>query len=525
MPVCRSSLQQQHGGAFIVMLVIMILGITTVLVGALTGAGQMAANNIRSGEALSQARDALIAYAVSDTLRPGQLICPDVNNDGMVTIGTDTAGSNCTSLVGRLPWKTLGIPDLRDASGERLWYALSDPFHANGAAVLNSETAGTISLSGNVTANNLIAIVFAPGRPLPTLSQSRAVADENTAANYLESILISPTSFQQLTPNDHEGGAYSYNDQLVYIGHEHLLPLVEKRIVREAKKCLDSYAATSLGKYPWAAPVSSGAYVTTPNTLFGRIPTDPTHNIYTPTDPWIIDMLDYIGDLQTALDAFAANDNATTRSNLDTAGDNLNDVADDIIDATTPAYPSDIVNVATPARTAGSRAEHLADGDVGVNYTVAGVQSKIDAANTALASVAGSPEDPAMSATWPAGCFVAGTYWDQWKSQVFYQVDQKFKPNGSTTACSNDCLLISGSGNPNSGSGNYRAAIVIAGRTVGGQTRAAQTVNQYLEGGNEISRDVPPFSNLSFLAYRSSDSGFSNLNDQVLCLDGNINCN
>lgn len=520
MPVCRSSLRQQHGGAFIVMLVIMILGITTVLVGALTGAGQMAANNIRSGEALSQARDALIAYAVSDTNRPGELPCPDTDNDGSAET---LSGFNCSGgNFGRLPWKTLGVPDLRDAAGERLWYAVSDPFHAGGAATLNSETAGTISLSGNVTANNLIAIVFAPGRPLPTLSQSRAVADENTAANYLESILVSPTSFQQLTPNDHEGGAYSYNDQLVYIGHEHLMPLVEKRIVREAKKCLDSYAATSGSKYPWAAQVSTGAYVTTPNTLFGRIPTDPTYNIYTPTDPWVIDMLDYLVDLQTALDAFAANNNATTRSNLDTAGDNLNDVADNIIDATTPAYASTIVAVATPARTAGSRAEHLADGDVG--YTVAGVQSRIDSANVALAAIPGSPEDASMSATWPAGCFVAGSYWDQWKSQVFYQVDQKFKPNGSTTACSNDCLSISGSGNPNGGSGNYRAAIVIAGRLVGGQTRAAQTVDQYLELNNQTNKSDTP-TNLTFDTYRISDSNFSTLNDQVLCLDGNINCN
>ncbi|HAF44126.1 MAG: hypothetical protein A2100_01315 [Sideroxydans sp. GWF2_59_14] len=508
------------------MLVIMILGITTVLVGALTGAGQMAANNIRSGEALSQARDALIAYAVSDDLRPGQLICPDVNNDGMVTIGTDTAGTNCASLVGRLPWKSLGIPDLRDSSGERLWYALSDPFHSNGAATLNSETAGTISLSGNVTANNLIAIVFAPGRPLPTLNQGRSVADENTAANYLESILVSPTSFQQLTPNDHEGGAYSYNDQLVYISHDHLLPLVEKRIAREVKKCLDEYANLPSGtpshKYPWPAPLSTGTYITTPNTLFGRVPTDPTYNIYTPSDPWVIDMLDYIDDLQAALDAYAANNNATTRSNLDTAGDNLNDIADDIIDATTPAYSSEIVTVATPARTAGSRAEHLADGDVG--YTVAGVQSKIDSANAALAAIPGSPEDASMSATWPAGCFAAGTYWDQWKSLVFYQIDQKFKPNGTTTACSNDCLSINGSGNPNGGSGNYRAAVVIAGRIVGGQTRAAQTVDQYLELNNQTNKGNTP-TNLTFDTYRISDSNFSTLNDQVLCLDGNINCN
>ena len=32
---------------------------------------------------------------------------------------------------GRLPWKTLAIPDLRDGAGERLWYAVSVRFKRN----------------------------------------------------------------------------------------------------------------------------------------------------------------------------------------------------------------------------------------------------------------------------------------------------------------------------------------------------------------------------------------------------------
>src|SRR5258708_29066232 len=43
--------------------------------------------------------------------------------------------------IGRIPWKTLGIDDLRDASGERLWYALAHNFRKlSGTTVINSDT-------------------------------------------------------------------------------------------------------------------------------------------------------------------------------------------------------------------------------------------------------------------------------------------------------------------------------------------------------------------------------------------------
>ncbi|MGH8743001.1 MAG: hypothetical protein ACREUY_01845, partial [Burkholderiales bacterium] len=42
--------------------------------------------------ALAQAKDALIGYAASDANRPGELPCPDVNNDGKLTLGVDFNG-------------------------------------------------------------------------------------------------------------------------------------------------------------------------------------------------------------------------------------------------------------------------------------------------------------------------------------------------------------------------------------------------------------------------------------------------
>ena len=74
-------------------------------------------------------------------------------------------GSYCPSELGRLPWRTLGLPDPRDGSGERLWYAVSRDYSRNpaGAPPLNSDTPGPLTVTGTAPANDVIAIVFAPG--------------------------------------------------------------------------------------------------------------------------------------------------------------------------------------------------------------------------------------------------------------------------------------------------------------------------------------------------------------------------
>ena len=94
------------------------------------------ARDARAIDVMQQAKAALIAYAASDpsnaNKQPGALPCPDLDDDG---IAEDHGSGSCVSTyaccdtpaerIGRFPWKTVGTADLRDASGERLWYALS----------------------------------------------------------------------------------------------------------------------------------------------------------------------------------------------------------------------------------------------------------------------------------------------------------------------------------------------------------------------------------------------------------------
>ena len=84
-----------------------------------------------SDRALAQAREALLAYAADRAIGawvgPGYLPCPDLDDDGWAesTCGSQSGDSGQEERIGRLPWKTLGLPDLRDGYGERLWYAVS----------------------------------------------------------------------------------------------------------------------------------------------------------------------------------------------------------------------------------------------------------------------------------------------------------------------------------------------------------------------------------------------------------------
>lgn len=127
----------------------------------------------RSGLALAKAKRALLAYvahyaARSDHQVPGRMPCPEplsppAGQEGMAA--SLSCNSNAQAYVGRLPWRTLGIEQLRDGHGEPLWYVLGPGFRA---APINFESAGRLTLDG--AANAVIAIVIAPGAPLDTLA-------------------------------------------------------------------------------------------------------------------------------------------------------------------------------------------------------------------------------------------------------------------------------------------------------------------------------------------------------------------
>jgi len=117
----------------------------------------------------------------------GYLPCPDSSDkSGLYHPGDGTAAGSCGSAghsaIGLLPYKTLGLPDLRDADGNCLWYAVSGS-HKNspkgsGASTpipMNWDTQGQFSVkdqAGNIVGapddnqGGVVAVIFAPGAPL-----------------------------------------------------------------------------------------------------------------------------------------------------------------------------------------------------------------------------------------------------------------------------------------------------------------------------------------------------------------------
>src|ERR1700675_860066 len=121
-PRRRRIVARQKGFALMLLLLLVGAGVGAALFSFLSSSRLGLERDQKTTAALAQAKDALIGRAASDNNRPGSLPCPDTNNDGSAEL---FVGNNCPSYIGRLPWRTLGLPDLRDSSGERLWYALS----------------------------------------------------------------------------------------------------------------------------------------------------------------------------------------------------------------------------------------------------------------------------------------------------------------------------------------------------------------------------------------------------------------
>jgi hypothetical protein len=271
-------LRKQRGSIVVVLLAVLVLFATYAMFQSLNIAAVRVERDRVTNESLAKAKEALVAYAVSDANRPGELPCPDIDDDGAATPGVDYVGSACASLIGRLPWKTLDLPDLRDDSGERLWYAVSDDFHASGAVALNSDTAfrtgnTSLTLTGQQAGTNLVALVFAPGAPVvrdgAATLQDRSGAGAVNAANYLD-VASGQDNADANRVFAAADKSQSFNDRILPLHSDDIMSLVQRRAAREyAQHLRDHYdawknaappAGTTFtnfkGFYPWAAPLN-----------------------------------------------------------------------------------------------------------------------------------------------------------------------------------------------------------------------------------------------------------------------------
>lgn len=563
-PQRSTHLQHQRGAVLLIMLVIMIMGAMAFLVSELSKANLQIDRNIKSSDLLAQAKEVVIGYAISGGSRPGdlpyqdRLVTPTESGGSPNYDGNQDLCPGLTGCLGRLPWRTLGMsinsPSENDPTGYMPWYAVSANLVDPTGVVLNSELLNSAppphpwlivrDMNGNVLSNRVAFVIIIPGAPIN--GQSRPSSPNLGGADqYLDSITVPAGCVAPCTPGitysnadmdddfimgeEHrwiddpanpgkkiEDSTYYFNDKLIYVTIDELMPLIEKRIAREVKSCLDDYASApgnTNNRYPWAAsatdltayPDRTGAY----GVDFGRIPDTPVNtSTASGGTPPTGTLLAYIQAVQTALNNYLAHPTSGTLSNLQNRGDTLKDYAAS----------------GTPANIAGVTADNC----TGMSCTST-LQSQL---YTAMGI---SSPDSTMPVSWTANCtlFTTSSYWPNWRDLVFYQVAEGYHPGGGMFTP----LQINGSGNPNSGSGtSYRAAVIVAGKKLGTQARPSSSSppNNYLANTviPEQSAD-PAFvtnahndagSATSFITYKPSDPYYQSVNDLVLCLDGKINC-
>src|SRR5712692_9799532 len=117
--------KRQRGAALIALLAVLVLGGMWYLVSRLSAASGdfTAANRKYNAAVLNHAKRALIGHVALQAAKqgegnPGRFPCPEASGN----VGGPLEGavaSNCTlPAVGRLPWRTMGLEKLLDASGE-----------------------------------------------------------------------------------------------------------------------------------------------------------------------------------------------------------------------------------------------------------------------------------------------------------------------------------------------------------------------------------------------------------------------
>jgi type II secretory pathway pseudopilin PulG len=223
-PAGRRAHPRQRGAALLIFMVLVVVAALAYLVNNIGAERTEARRERQTQEALATAREALIGYALKyreEQLAQGQpdkvygyLPLPDLgssrnNNAGCTQEGCDAANFSGnalnTTVIGRLPWRKLGIEPLRDGHGECLWYAVSGSHQRIQQNVpLNWDTLGHLDIvvaDGTATLKSAlasahdrpVAVIFSPGPPLPGQNREKSATDDVTqcggnydAANYLD---------------------------------------------------------------------------------------------------------------------------------------------------------------------------------------------------------------------------------------------------------------------------------------------------------------------------------------------------
>jgi len=292
-------LRNQSGYALLIA-VLAFMGLSGVVVVGFTQQAKQDAEQERylhNKRVLVEAKRALLQYAYNypvtsgGTGGPGRLPCTDTDNDG----DSNTTFGDCDA-VGRFPWAepALGLNDLRDADGQRLWYTVSSTFATNTSTIVNSDTSGTLTVrapSGSVMYDGsnpdslfnygIAAVIIAPGAAIARngVAQDRSISGGDNpfdttpdtdpgiinSDRYLDLVFGTEDNATVTQGGAVDGfvlGGNKYqsnenvNDQFILITAEEVTAMAERAVLEAYRDAIDDYqgnvwASATNYRYPW----------------------------------------------------------------------------------------------------------------------------------------------------------------------------------------------------------------------------------------------------------------------------------
>lgn len=493
----RRAYAQQRGAALFLLLALVGVAAAGLLVTGLARLDLTGERRRFNAQVLQQAREALIAYAITypessgKPYVPGHLPCPDLGT-GSEGVAASTCGGRGVSALGRLPWQTLGLPPLKDYDGHCLWYAVSGSFKTGTKPyLLNWDSTGQFAirassgsawLAGPAPSDLATAVVFAPGPALAgqnrLASGSGECGQDSDPSHFLDRVVLADGSavdnaflnpaIDGVTLLAQPDAGRDANDQLAWLQPRDLFGTAQAprgiarrgdfaaalydpaylrngpspALAQRIADCLASFAAgNAYRRLPWASPLALTG--TAPNTFDNDAFKDAAGLLAgrVPFHVWL-------------------SHQATGKSN------------------------------ASPGLAA-------CNGSASASCRLL----RTDNCPAGWDRVAGSP----TAANSPDG------WWDKWKDHFFYAVAPDFQPaQAGNGTCAGNCLYVDGAG-------PYAALVIFAGRATAGQRRQTQAERNdpanYLGGTNAAALLNAQPGSAGFGRY-SQASG----NDRIVCI-------
>ena len=310
----RNLTARKRGAALLVFVLISVLGVSALFLSAFNArvAGGQIEHVVETRRATAGTRSAAgwvggIGGFRQLNVRPGQLPWPDRATDGNYDGRSDCTAINALNLLGRFPYLGAGTCNgmfntvsldtyFEDGHGEPLWYAVSrnlvffDTTKTPAITLPGDQLNGVYlkvnpalvdapvypwlrvcDADGNLLADNVAAVIIAPGPALATQSRVGATPAAN---QFLDSLTIAGEKISNADSNEARdtvavcaGGTGAgedfvapvglteaqrglFNDELVFITAEELLSAVQRRAMNAVNHALESHVQ-AFGRLPW----------------------------------------------------------------------------------------------------------------------------------------------------------------------------------------------------------------------------------------------------------------------------------